>query len=90
MNTDRRSYDPYAPASSGGSAEPSDGEPEPEEWGPLPDDVHESSGEDVESDGLDAMRRVDLLTLAESEGVAAYGNRESLIARIRKHRQSQA
>lgn len=90
MTEDRRAYDPFAPAPSAMAtedAESSGSEPEPGEQEPFSDDEHESSGGDVESDGLDDMRRTDLLDLAEEEGVGAYGTKADLIARIRKHRQ---
>lgn len=87
MSEDRRSHDPFAPHISASGAETSGSEPEREEQEPFSDDPYNSPGGTTVDDGLDGMRRVELMELAEREGVAAYGNRESLIARIRKHRQ---
>lgn len=90
MNADRRSHDPFAPHP------PSDAPPEP------PDDVPDgginqpdtqSSGGDVElsgpGDGLESLRRVDLVELAKREGVASYGTHDDLVQRIRRHRSSE-
>lgn len=89
MSEDRRSHDPFAPHP------PGDVPP-----GPL-DDVPDgginqpgmpSSGGDVElsgpGDGLESLRRVDLVDLAKQEGVASYGTHDDLVQRIRKHRQA--
>lgn len=89
MTEDRRSVDPYAPPPATSTDEPTDGESG--ESGS--DDASVESGGDVElsgssDDGLDDMRRMDLLKLAKDEGVGAYGTQADLIARIRKHRQS--
>lgn len=80
MPDDRRPHDPYAPPPAASADEPSD-------------EVGVESGGDVElsdssDDGLEDMRRVDLVELAESESIAAYGTKADLIERIRKHRQS--
>lgn len=87
MSADRRSYDPFAPHASASGAEVLGSEPEREERELFSDDPHDLPGGTTVDDELDGMRRVELLELAEREGVAAYGNREALIARIRKHRQ---
>jgi hypothetical protein len=87
---DRRSFDPYAPPPSGDvpsepSADVSDGginQPGTEDSG---GDV-ELASQDPADDGLEAMRRIDLVDLAKQEGVASYGTHDDLVERIRKHR----
>lgn len=91
--TDRRPYDPYAPAAPAGDvpAEPPDNVPD----GGINQSDRGDSGGDVEiatggsaGDGLASMRRIDLVELAKQEGVASYGTHDDLVERIRKHRQA--
>lgn len=84
--TDRRSHDPFAPPPPDASVESSGSEPEFGEREQFSGDVYEPSDGNAEGDSLDDMRRADLLKLAESEGLAAYGTKDDLIRRIRKHR----
>ena len=89
--TARRSHDPFAPHSrsttGGGHPEPVGAPQDEPETGPSEPSGVSSSQDETDTDELDDMRRVELLALAESEGVAPYGNKADLIARIRKHRQ---
>ena len=92
---DRRAYDPYAPHPRG-DLTPMDAESEPYgEPTSLPDAIRDNLATESEAeptvepssgDDLDSMRRVDLLKVADDEEIPAYGNRESLIERIRKAR----
>lgn len=84
--TDRRAHDPFAPApattTTGGplfamSSRETSTVRGAGTW--APDD-------EQPDDGLGLLRRVELVQIAEREGVSAYGNRDALLARIRSHR----
>lgn len=80
---DRRTHDPYAPPSTMTTQQP-DSESLAPSSSNSPTDAGPTTG--AESDGLDLMKRVDLVRLAQREGVAAYGTKDELLARIRSHR----
>lgn len=94
MTEDRTAHDPFAPAprSTGGGhlaaatphAEPDSGPSEPS--GVSGASIRVPMDEQPDNDGLSLLRRVELVQIAEREGVSAYGNRDALLARIRSHR----
>jgi hypothetical protein len=72
MPEDRRAYDPFAPA----PASPTSAEQQRLASG--------ASATASASDGLEDMSRADLIELAEQRGVAAWGSKTMIAARIRE------
>lgn len=90
--SDRQSYDPFAPPQSSVVHDehqvPDESDQSDQQEAEEPDEASSLYALSLPGDNLDSMRRVDLVEIAKSEGIASYGTQAELAARIRKHRQA--
>lgn len=83
---DRRAHDPYAPPPVRDGTDPESAADEAVTGRSEPEPDQPADSGDAPTDELDGMRRAELVQLAEREGIASYGNRDALVARIRSKR----
>jgi len=74
-----KSWDPFAPTTSAAIPEASPAES-------LGLSNNDEGGGQQPDDGLELLRRTELIQIAQQGGLASYGTKDELIVRIRNHR----